>query len=223
MTQKFDEGSIKMMQTLLGVGAVAEEMRKRMPPRSAGKDPTGTVEAVIDASGTLLQLSIAPKWRDEVKPADLGATVLAGINAAYSEQLKALGSRPGNFVPPVVSEDDAIRALTEQAHGLDAQAAFAAPIDPTEAAEQYLRMAKQGVPDAPPAPAQGPVVIASQGGRITGVTIEASWAATKSNFAIVGAITEAANKLPEVGPSGAADQGDSLLISLLATLRQMNS
>jgi hypothetical protein len=213
---EIDNEAIAMMRSVLELRAVTEMVQRRIPSRSVGTDPARIVEAVVDASGTLSELTIRPRWQEQIRPTALGKTVLAAITAAYQDQLRTLAALPGRFTPPTVTDDEARAALAASVTDAEAGLDFGPHVNLNEAAEHYLRLA-QGKTAAPePTASAGPVTVTVQSGRVVDVTIDPAWAASVPVFSICAAVKQAATSPPTT-----TGEADDLLFAVLSTMTQL--
>jgi len=175
-----------------------------------GTDETGVVSVVVDRGGLVTDVVIAAKWRDKVRPRDLGAALCAAANQALagrlSDQLEHLELE--TEFRPVARPDardaggdpDGAVARALQAEVAELLVAFDRDV---VTYQRELSAATNATVDA--RSRKGTVEVTVGHGRVIAVTVDPGWAKSATRTGLraeaLGAFTAAGERLATVDPT----------------------
>ncbi|MBB6333937.1 hypothetical protein [Schaalia hyovaginalis] len=126
MTQSIplDEDLIAAIARLESVVGVLEGAAREVPETAEGRDDTGMIAIVVRNTGSIADLPIDYRWRDDLDPAELGSALTAAIGDARSTARRCRHDHPASPVhlaqparkegitvaPKIKAVTDAIRA-----------------------------------------------------------------------------------------------------------------
>lgn len=100
MTQSIplDEDLIAAIARLESVVGVLEGAAREVPETAEGRDDTGMIAIVVRNTGSIADLSIDYRWRDDLDPAELGSALTAANGDARSTARRCRHDHPASPV-----------------------------------------------------------------------------------------------------------------------------
>ena len=239
MTQSIplDEDLIAAIARLESVVGVLEGAAREVPETAEGRDDTGMIAIVVRNTGSIADLSIDYRWRDDLDPAELGSALTAAIGDARNELLQGAEDYAARHRDDAdgVDADRTRERIEEVSSGMLATSLFVAPASVEELVEEALQkadaldglahdieaIARDDASESLNPTSVDPIVVRRAGGQVIGVDVDPQWAKNTPTAMLVQRLVDAVVTTGDLPIAAGNDEADMTILRLLSTLHSL--
>ena len=239
MTQSIplDEDLIAAIARLESVVGVLEGAAREVPETAEGRDDTGMVAVVVRNTGSIADLSIDYRWRDDLDPVELGSALTAAIGDARNELLQGAEDYAARHRDDVegVDADRTRERIEEASRSMLATSLFVAPASVDDLVEEVLQkadaldglahdiksLARDDSSETSKPTSIDPIVVRRAGGQVTGIDVDPQWAKNTPTAMLVQRLVNAVVPADDPPIAAGNDDADMTILRLLSTLHSL--